>query len=58
MPYRSSPAITLAAQEISGSVSAGTQSGRRLEGSDDITAINYQLWLPPTFGEDADKHWP
>jgi hypothetical protein len=57
MPYRSSPAIMLAAQEISGSVSAGSQCGRRLEGSD-ISAINYQLWLPPTFGDDPDKRWP
>lgn len=57
MPYRSSPAITLAAQEIAASAQAGTQVGKRLEGSG-ISAINYQLWLPPTFGEDPGKRWP
>ena len=57
MPYRSSSAIRLAAEEIAKTAQVGAQVGRRLEGSE-LTPINYQLWLPPTFGEDPGKRWP
>ena len=65
MPWRSSPAVTACADEITAYASspgaAGCQAGRRLTGGN-VTEINYQIYLPPGFGtEDADtptKKWP
>ena len=53
MSFRSSPAATLAA----GSIAAHASPGARV-GIDDISGINFQMWLPPAYdATDTEKRW-
>jgi hypothetical protein len=54
MSFRSSPAVTLAAESIAAHASPGAQVGIH-----DSSGINFQLWLPPAYdATDTEKLWP
>ena len=69
MPWRNSPAIKVASEELRdyAATGAGQQVGRTLAApvagrdwanSVEIATINYQIWLPRDYGADPKKRWP